>query len=651
MEAVPATTELLEAAVAALGGKKRENQVHMAKAVTKAMEKERHLAVQAGTGTGKSLAYLVPAIRHAQATGSTVVVSTATIALQRQLVGRDLPRLADALEPLLERRPTFAIMKGRSNYLCQNKMGVEEPGDALLDEDSLTWVGRHVARLHEWANETDTGDRDDLDPGVPDLAWRAVSVSARECVGASRCPHGDTCFAEAARKQAHDVDVIVTNHALLAIDALSDAQILPEHDVVIVDEAHELDGRITAVATNEIGVTTLTLSANRAQKLGAEERSKELKEVAQEWEEELLGVEAGRITALPQTLQSQLEAVRNALWRLKDAIAQSPEGEQTNAPERFAERLALNNHLLDQHDSVVRILEVFEEPDPSKHEDVVWVLHDERRGTQIKVAPLSVAGLLHTRLFGENTCVLTSATLAIGGNFQAMAAAWGLPRGSFEAIDVGSPFDPATKGILYTPTHLPEPGRDGLDESWLDHIATLILAAGGRTLGLFSSKRAAVQAAEAMRERLPFEIYCQGEDSTSTLIEAFANNHNACLFGTLTLWQGVDVPGPSCSLVIIDRIPFPRPDDPLLQARKIAADADGRNGFMEVAATHAALLMAQGAGRLLRSVDDRGVVAILDKRIVEKRYGRFLLSSLPQFWSTTSAETVEAALKRLVATS
>ncbi|GGG72478.1 ATP-dependent DNA helicase [Corynebacterium pelargi] len=648
---MPATTELLEAAVAALGGTKRENQVRMAQAVTEAMQRERHLAVQAGTGTGKSLAYLVPAIRHAQATDTTVVVSTATIALQRQLVGRDLPRLADALEPLLERRPTFAIMKGRSNYLCQNKIGVEEPDDALLDEDSLTWVGRHVARLHEWANDTETGDRDDLEPGVPDLAWRAVSVSARECVGASRCPHGDTCFAEAARKQAQDADVIVTNHALLAIDALSDAQILPEHDVVIVDEAHELDGRITAVATNEIGATTLSLSANRAQKLGAEERAKELKEVAQEWEQELLAVEAGRITALAQTLQSQLEAVRNALWRLKDAIAKSPEGEQTNAPERFAERLALNNHLLDQHDSVVRILEVFEEPDPAKHEDVVWVLHDERRGTHIKVAPLSVAGLLHTRLFGENTCVLTSATLAIGGNFQAMAAAWGLPRGSFEAIDVGSPFDPATKGILYTPTHLPEPGRDGLDESWLDHIATLILAAGGRTLGLFSSKRAAVQAAEAMRKRLPFEIYCQGDDSTSTLIQAFAKNHNACLFGTLTLWQGVDVPGPSCSLVIIDRIPFPRPDDPLLQARKIAADADGRNGFMEVAATHAALLMAQGAGRLLRSVEDRGVVAILDKRIVEKRYGSFLLSSLPQFWRTSDAATVEAALKRLVASS
>ncbi|MFC6317080.1 ATP-dependent DNA helicase [Corynebacterium gerontici] len=646
---MPATSKLLDAAVDALGGARRENQARMAQAVTKALETQRHLAVQAGTGTGKSLAYLVPAIRHAQATDTTVIVSTATIALQRQLVGRDLPRLADALEPLLERRPTFAIMKGRSNYLCQNKIGVEEPEDTLMDEGDLTWMGRHVARLHEWANDTETGDRDDLEPGVPDLAWRAVSVTARECVGASRCPHGDTCFAEAARKKAHDADVIVTNHALLAIDALSEAQILPEHEVVIIDEAHELDGRITAVATNEIGVTTLTLSANRATKLGAEQRSKELKQVANEWEQEMLDIEAGRITELPEALKSQLEAVRNALWRLKEAIAQSPDGEQTNAPERFAERLALNNHLVDQHDSVVRILEVFEESDPSKHEDVVWVHHDDRRGTHIKVAPLSVAGLLHTRLFGENTCVLTSATLAIGGNFKAMAAAWGMPTGSFDAMDVGSPFDPAKKGILYTPTHLPEPGRDGLDETWLDEIAELILATGGRTLGLFSSKRAAVQAAEAMRTRLPFEVFCQGDDSTSTLIQNFANNHNACLFGTLTLWQGVDVPGPSCSLVIIDRIPFPRPDDPLLQARKIAADAEGRNGFMEVAATHAALLMAQGAGRLLRSVDDRGVVAVLDKRMVEKRYGGFLHSSLPQFWRTSDPATVRGALKRLVA--
>lgn len=174
------------------------------------------------------------------------------------------------------------------------------------------------------------------------------------------------------------------------------------------------------------------------------------------------------------------------------------------------------------------------------------------------------------------------------------------------------------------------------------------MAAGGRTLGLFSSKRAAVQATEEMRKRLPFDVLCQGDDSTGALVSQFSKQENTCLFGTLSLWQGVDVPGKSCSLVIIDRIPFPRPDDPLLQARKEAADADGRNGFMEVAATHAALLMAQGAGRLLRHVTDRGVVAILDTRIVKKRYGSFFLSSLPAFWRTTDSSVVQGALKRLV---
>ena len=196
---------------------------------------------------------------------------------------------------------------------------------------------------------------------------------------------------------------------------------------------------------------------------------------------------------------------------------------------------------------------------------------------------------------------------------------------------------------------MPTPGRDGLSAETLDEIAELITAAGGRTLGLFSSRRAAEQAAEAMRSRLPFDILLQGEDSTGTLVDTFAKNENSCLFGTLTLWQGVDVPGSACSLVIIDRIPFPRPDDPLLQARSNAADAAGRSGFMEVSATNASLLMAQGAGRLLRSVDDRGVVAVLDNRLVTKRYGSFIRRSLPAFWDTTDAETVRGALRRLVA--
>lgn len=624
----------------------------MADAVTAAMEDNMHLAVQAGTGTGKSLAYLVPAIRHAQATDTTVIVSTATIALQRQLVDRDLPRLADALEPLLERRPTFAIMKGRSNYVCMNKVAagaIEGAEDALIDEEDLSWLGKHVKRVHEWANETETGDRDELEPGVPDQAWRQVSVTARECIGASRCPHGEECFAEIAKRKTKEVDVIVTNHALLAIDALADVDILPEHDVVIVDEAHELDGRITAVATNEIGITALKMAARRAGKLGADGTDDKLVEVSADWELAMESVPEGRITEMPSELHGPLVALKDAIWRCREHIQKPPAGEEANDPERFAERLSLSNHMMDLHDSIVRIMEVFEEEDPSKQTDVVWASNEMRRGAMLKVAPLSVAGLLATKLFSENTVVLASATLTIGGNFNAMAAQWGLPRGTWRSLDAGTPFDPRKSAILYTPRHLPLPGRDGIGQEYFDEIYDLIMATGGRTLGLFSSRRAAEAATEDLRARLPFEIFCQGEDNTGALVDKFAKNENSCLFGTLSLWQGVDVPGKSCSLVIMDKIPFPRPDDPLLQARKEAADAEGRNGFMEVAATHAALLMAQGAGRLQRRISDKGVVAVLDKRVVEKRYGGFLLRSMPDMWRTDNKDTVKAALKRLVA--
>lgn len=644
------TTDLLAAAVDALGGAERPGQVAMAKAVTRALEEERHLAVQAGTGTGKSLAYLVPAIRHAHATGGTVVVSTATIALQRQLVERDLPRLADALEPMLERRPTFAIQKGRNNYVCRHKLSL--PGDvpeALIEEDDISWLGRHVKRVNEWAQETETGDRDDLEPGVPDLAWRQVSVTSSECLGAARCPHGEECFAELARERTRNVDLVVTNHALLAIDALADTDVLPEHDVVIIDEAHELDGRITSVATNEISARALTMASRRADKLGAEKG--ELETVVDDFAAAMNVETPGRWENISEAARGGFVAVRDALWHTREAIAKGPEGEADNEPETFAERENLKNHLGDLHDAIVRILGVFDEDDPAKHTDVVWLTRSERVGDSVSVAPLSVASLLRERLFGEHTVVLTSATLTIGGNFNAVAAAWGLPDGTWDGMDAGTPFNPRSSGILYTAAHLPAPGRDGLAAETLDEVAELITAAGGRTLGLFSSRRAAEQAAEAMRARLPFDILLQGEDSTGALVSAFSASENSCLFGTLSLWQGVDVPGSSLSLVIIDRIPFPRPDDPLLQARAKAANAAGRSGFMEVSATHAALLMAQGAGRLLRSVDDKGVVAVLDNRLTTKRSGSFLRKSLPAFWETTDPATVRAALRRLVAAS
>ncbi|MCG7275549.1 ATP-dependent DNA helicase [Corynebacterium singulare] len=652
MDEHSATVELLDAAVAALGGARREGQVRMATAVASALEKERHLAVQAGTGTGKSLAYLVPAFRHAQETGSTVIVSTATLALQRQLVERDLPRLAEALEPHLAKKPTFAIMKGRSNYVCLNKVSRAselESEDTLLDADSPSALGRHVQRVYEWAEDTETGDREDLEPGVPDLAWRQVSVTSAECLGATRCPHGEDCFAELARRRAADVDVVVTNHALLAIDAVADVNILPEHDVVIIDEAHELDGRITSVSTAEITGRALKMAATRAKSLGANGKDQRLTEQAAELTQLLGEFLPGRWTDLPEEAKQQLMALADTLSSCRDTIARTPEGEQASDPEKFAERQNLANHLSTLVEAIARILDVFATGDPAAHADVVWLERDERTLTDtLAVAPLSIAGMLHEKLFGEQTVVLTSATLALGGRFDAMAAQWGLPKGTWDSLDVGYPFNPARSGILYTASHLPQPGRDGLSPETLEEIRELIMAAGGRTLGLFSSRRAAQQAAEALKPKTPFDIFLQGEDSIGALVDKFTKNENSCLFGTLSLWQGVDVPGPSCSLVLIDRIPFPRPDNPLMQARTEAAKAAGRNGFMEVSATHAALLMAQGAGRLLRSVDDRGVVAVLDNRLETKRYGSYLRDSMPQMWRTTDPEIVQGALKRLV---
>lgn len=638
--------KLLSEAVSALGGSRRDGQVRMTRAVHGAFANERHLAVQAGTGTGKSLAYLVPAIDRAMSTDSTVIVSTATIALQRQLVDRDLPRLTEALTPHLKRKPTFAILKGRNNYLCQRKLG-ETPEDdgqeEIIDEAQLSLTAKHVMRLREWAQETETGDRDSLEKGVLDQAWRQVSVTSRECVGATRCPFGDTCFAEVAKMEASEVDVVVTNHAMLAIDAMSDSTVLPEHDCVVIDEAHELEGRITSMSTEDISPAAVTVAVRRARKLGADEQIADVEE-AMDMLRETLGSlpddHIGRWIHLPDRVGDALVAVRQALWNAQTALQTSQQGD---ASERQAVRVTFEN----LHDTVVRILAQVGGDDSKKNgtgPDVVWMT-DNR---VISVAPLSVAEMLRNRLFSESTVVLASATLALGGNFGAMAASWGLPKNSWDSMDVGTPFEPGKSGILYTARHLPKPGRTGADPAVYDEIEALIRAAGGRTLGLFSSRRGAEMAAEEMRKRLPFDVLCQGEDSTGNLVDKFAASENTCLFGTLTLWQGVDVPGPSLSLVLIDRIPFPRPDDPLLSARADAADAAGRSGFMEVSATHAALLLAQGAGRLLRSVGDRGVVAVLDPRLSTARYGPWLAASMPPFWRTTNKKVALGALERLV---
>ena len=638
-----------------MGGSERSGQIEMAAAVARAFDTGEHLAVQAGTGTGKSLAYLVPAIARAVDTDEPVVVSTATIALQRQLVDRDLPRLADSLADTLPRAPQFALLKGRGNYLCLNKIhngSVTEPDDRpqeeLFEPIAATALGRDVQRLIAWSSTTDTGDRDELTPGVPERSWSQVSVSARECIGVARCPFGTDCFAEKARDKAGHAVVVVTNHALLAIDAMTDAAVLPEHQLLVVDEAHELVDRVTGVATAELSATSLGIAHRRVSRLINPELAQRLEAATATLSSAIHDATPGRIDVLDDEMTTYLTALRDAASKARSAIDTAP-----SDPKAASARAEAVTALSDISDTATRILSSFV-PAISDRTDVVWLDHEDNRGSiraVVRVAPLSVAGLLRGRLFEHTTAVLTSATLTIGGTFEAMASAWGLAGEDdvkWRGLDVGSPFEHAKSGILYVAAHLPPPGRDGTGSAeQLDEIAALITAAGGRTLGLFSSMRAAKAAAEIMRERLDTPVLCQGEDTTSALVQRFADDAETSLFGTLSLWQGVDVPGPSLSLVLIDRIPFPRPDDPLLTARQRAVAARGGNGFMTVAASHAALLLAQGAGRLLRRVDDRGVVAVLDSRMATARYGGYLRASLPPFWATTDSNRVREALERL----
>ncbi|EHK88348.1 ATP-dependent DNA helicase [Saccharomonospora azurea] len=671
---LPSVRELLTHAVAAVGGTERDGQVRMADAVDHAIRTGEHLAVQAGTGTGKSLAYLVPAIRHAVESETTVVVSTATIALQRQLVDRDLPRLAKALKKPLGAEPTFAILKGRRNYLCLHRVhtGVEdEPEDtALFDQFAVSRLGREVKRLHEWSSDTETGDRDELVPGVSEQAWRQVSVTAKECLGAGRCPVGDDCFAEVARGEAGRANIVVTNHALLAIDALQEYQVLPDHDVTIIDEAHELVDRVTSAATADLSPAMISTATRRCARLIDADIADRLLETGEGLSLMLEDAPVGRLDTLPEALGAAVVAVRDAAHACLTALG----SDRREDPEEATKRKLARSALDDVHDTAVRLLEAFDE-DLADRKDVVWSTGDRYsanpRPPALHVAPLGVGGLLRERVFGTSTTVLTSATLALGGTFDTLARQWGLPPSPERAekaagtatdkappsdtdtgprwtgLDVGSPFDYRRNGILYVAKHLPPPGRDGLGEATLDEIAELIEAAGGRTLGLFSSMRAAKQATEELRERLGHPILCQGDDSTSLLVNKFAEDTRTCLFGTLSLWQGVDVPGPSLSLVIVDRLPFPRPDDPVASARQRAVEARGGNGFLTVAATHAALLLAQGVGRLHRSTSDRGVVAVLDSRLATARYGGFLRASLPPLWPTQRPDVVRDALRRL----
>ena len=615
------------------GGEVREGQLEMARRVADAIRDRRHLVIRAGTGTGKTLGYLIPAILS----GERVVVATATKALQDQLAAKDLPFLQRHLGRPFE----FAVLKGRSNYVCAQRLAEvwgASPAGSPADQQQLAMDGLaeradrdELATIAKWAATSLVGDRAELEREPSEATWMAVSTTSRDCPGARRCPRGDECFAERARDIAAEADVVVVNLHLYGLGLATGGGMIPEHDVVVIDEAHVLDDVISASCGMEIGPGRFSHLGRLLRGILADAGTTvtDVDGAGSVLGDVLLPHRGRRLTApLPDEVATALAAVRERIVRAQAALANLPEDAPGDAAARALRARQATSVLIDD-------LDVAANPSTSQ---VVWVEGPERSPV-LRVAPLDVATLLQTLLWDQRPAVLTSATIAAG-----MGAQVGLPPESQVAIDVGSPFDYEHNAVIYCAAHLPKPTAPAWADAALDEIATLIEAAGGRTLALFTSYRALGRAVEVLGERLPFPLLAQGDLPKARLIERFAAEPETCLFATMSFWQGIDVPGPSLSLVSIDRLPFPRPDDPLLQARREHA---GAGAFEVIDVPRAATLLAQGAGRLIRTATDRGAVAVLDPRLATARYGPKIVATLPRMRRTKDRAEIERFLRDL----
>lgn len=617
--------DLLGAAVDRLErAESRPGQVSMAREITAAIESGRHLIVQAGTGTGKSLGYLVPVALSRRRT----IVATYTKALQDQLATFDLPLVADVVKAELGTDLTFAVLKGRSNYLCLQK--VDEIDDRTQQRLDLDPQGaKALRRLIEWSLVTDTGDLGDIDWNVTEQSWREVSVTSEECPGARKCPRGNDCFAERARLRAQESDVVVVNTHLYALDVASDGSILPDHEVVVFDEAHQLEDVVSSSASVAIGPGRIASMASTVRSVLADDalfarfgRSATALTAA-------LSPHTGMRIAIPLS-ESIVEALVELRLCTDDALTAVQAISTSNeATKQKALRVVTTaSRLIEQIDACLA----------AKRDYVAWVSGTSERPT-LEIAPLDVAPLLAERVWGRRTAILTSATIP-----TSLPQRVGIDMAECEALDVGSPFDYENSGYVYCAKHLPAPGSDRRDDAVNDEIIELIEAAGGRTLALFTTYRAMHLAADFAQESTSYTILRQDDLPKMALIEAFSAEEESCLFATAGFFQGVDVPGSTLSLVIIDKIPFPRPDDPLLSARR---DARGQQAFAEIDIPIAATQLAQAAGRLIRTSSDKGVVAILDPRLATKSYGRMLGAQLPSLKRTIDRAVVLNYLRDL----
>jgi ATP-dependent DNA helicase DinG len=576
----------------------RPEQAALAGAVEHALATGEHLVAEAGTGVGKSLAYLLPALES----GQRVVVATATKALQEQLLHQDVPIAARALG----RELTVAVLKGRQNYVCRRQLQGFQPFLMAEGRDARAWEA-----MQGWLDETETGDRAELELEPSEALWAELAVGGDRC-GGRRCPFVSTCFAEAARDRAGEADIVIANHALYFAHVASGGGVLPEHDAVVFDEAHRLEESAASWLGGRVsraGLRRLALDVERACRDAQKPLpARQLDRVERSGERLLRAVApaAGRKRLREVPAEPALVLV-DALGDLAGELA--GQGEDLDGLARRA---------LGVSAQVEACLEAGE------HERVVWSEPDA-----LAWAPVDVSGELRERLWEDGpTTVLVSATLTTGEDARFVRRRLGLDHAR-EAV-VGSPYDFAEQALLYLPKAMPDPRSDGFIDRAAEEIVSLLALSEGRALVLTSSYRALDAYRERVRGRVPYDVLVQGEAPRERLLERFRAEVGSVLLATSTFWQGVDVPGESLSLLVIDKLPFSAPGDPLHEARCEAVERVGGDWFMDYALPTAVLQLRQGFGRLIRGHSDRGVVAILDPRLRTKGYGRAFIGALPR---------------------
>ena len=628
-------SDALEIATSALPhSESRPGQKEMAHAVEEALNEGKHLIVQAGTGTGKTIAYLVPAI----VAGKRTVVTTATKALQDQLAHKDLPFLVQHLSEYVNRDITFAVLKGRSNYVCRQRLAElngetekknrKADSPTLLEVDEMSQsVRREIDLISEWTKTTKSGDMADISWSPSDRALRAVSVGSDECPGARRCPVGGTCFSELARFKASEADIVVVNTHLYGLHVASGGQLLPEHEVLIVDEAHGLEDIMSDTVGVSIHAGNFNFFAGVVKRIIADPKViSDIVNIGTMLDEVLSPIHNQRISApLPLEVTAVLAEGRRIVARILD-ILRTIETKDDDSNQRKLRAQTLATRLADTIDVALKTDDTY-----------VPYISGTVDHPKLDIAPLDVGPVLDAGVWQKTTAILTSATVP-----SKMADRIGLPVSKTQLCKVESPFDYQSNAVLYCSKHLPNPNSPEFTKLMHEELFHLISAAGGRTLALFTSYRALDAAVDAMRKRLPYTILSQREYQKNQLVKLFSEDESSCLFATSGFFQGIDIPGRTLSLVTLDRIPFPRPDDPLLSARR---DAIGDRAFREIDLPRAATLLAQATGRLIRNATDRGVVAVFDPRLGNAGYRRDILGSMPPMRKSVDRQEVEEFLR------